>query len=187
MLGYWLGEHHNVSMATELMNELKYPQDAILTITYEYIPEMPSDFSAITSIWLDVGGCKDSEVPVPEDKTSFELSMAPWTSTVNGRVVAALSHLHDGGVHLDIMRDNENVCRSVASYDTLSKHGHDLRHMDMSHISYMSGCYDVGRIQEGEEWSLKAYYDIAAHKPMLGGDGKPEGVMGIAVLYIVED
>jgi hypothetical protein len=185
--GYWLEDSDKVAMTTELMNESKDPQDAFLTITYEYIPYLPSDFSRGTSVWLDVGNCKGSEVPVPEDRTSFELDMTPWMATLNGRILTIQSHLHDGGVHLDVLKGDQAVCRSVATYGDVMEHGHHMPGMDMSHISYMSACYDAGRIQKGEEWTLKAQYDLDAHEPMLDGDGKPEDVMGIAVLYVIED
>lgn len=169
------------------MNESADPRDAFLTITYEHIPNLPSDFSKATSIWLDVGECNGSEVPVPDDTTSFELDMSPWTATLNGRLLTTLSHLHDGGVHLDVAKNDEVVCRSVATYGDASEHKRHMPGMDMSHISYMSTCYDAGRIQEGEQWTVKAKYDLNAHEPMLDGDGEPDDVMGIAVMYVVED
>ena len=103
-----------------------------------------------------------------------------------------LGHLHDGGTHLDVRKDDESVCRSLPKYEDKNGHdGHDLvrRHgkgMDMSHISEMSMCHNVGRIEAGEEWTVRADYDIAAHPPMLNASGVPEGVMGIAVMYVVE-
>ena len=173
-------------MITELMNEAQDPQDAILTITYEYIPYMPPDFSTASSLWLDVGDCH-SDVPVPNYTKSFELTMQPWTSTVSGRILTAISHIHDGGVRLDVLRNGYSVCRSVATYGDPSGHKHHMLSMEMSHISYMSTCYDVGRIKEGEEWAVKAHYDFEKHEPMLDGDGKPEDVMGITIVYLVED
>lgn len=174
-------------MTTELMNELKDPRDAYVTITYEYIPNRPSNFSTVTSVWLDVGECNGSEVPVPEDRTSFELQMAPWRSTLKGRILMILSHLHDGGVHLDVIKDDEPICRSTATYGNPADCERKTRGMDMSHISYISGCYDVGRTYEGEDWTVNAHYDLAAHEPMLDKDGKPDGVMGIAVVYVIAD
>lgn len=174
-------------MSTELMNESADHKDAFLIITYEYIPDLPPDFSKITSIWLDVGECQGSEVPVPDHTTSFELDMSPWTAALNGRILSIISHLHDGGMYLDVSKNDEAVCRSVATYNDVSEHKRHMPGMDMSHISYMSPCYDPGQIQEGEQWTLKARYDLDAHEPMLDGDGEPEPVMGIALLYLIED
>lgn len=193
--GYWLSDSDTVWMMTELMNEHSSSRTAILTITYEYIPYMPDDFETVTSIWLDIGGCEGSDKPVPADKTSFRFCSPGWKSSISGRIICVLGHLHDGGTHLGVRKDEESVCRSVPTYDDKgmdhAHDGHDLvrRHgggMDMSHITEMSMCHDVGRIEVGEEWTVRADYDIAAHPPMLDASGVPEGVMGIAVMYIVE-
>lgn len=113
--------------------------------------------------------------------------MEPWTATVNGTVLGIGTHLHDGGSHIDILKNDEVVCRSVAAYGDVAKHIDRGRKMDMSHISHMSDCLRAGRIEEGEAWSLKAQYDLETHEPMLDGDGKPEGVMGIAIMLVIED
>lgn len=179
-------------MMTELMNAHPSSRTAVLTITYEYIPYMPDDFETVTSIWLDIGGCKGSEMAVPTGKTSFHFSSPGWASTISGRILCVLGHLHDGGTHLDVRKDDESVCRSVPKYDDEgadlgSEHGLVRKHgMGMGHISEMSMCHDMGRIETGEEWTVRADYDIAAHPPMLDESGVPEGVMGIAVMYVVE-
>ncbi len=193
--GYYISHADRVWMMTELMNEHPASRTAILTITYEYIPYKSDDFQSVTSIWLDIGGCRSSEMAVPTDKTSFHFCSPGWKSTVNARIICVLGHLHDGGAHLDVRKDDESVCRSVPKYDDKGMdhgHGHELvrRHgagMDMSHITEMSMCHNIGRIQAGEEWTVRADYDIAAHPPMLDASGEPEGVMGIAVMYVVEN
>lgn len=178
------------------MNEHSTPRTAILTITYEYIPQQPSDFETVTSVWLDIGGCRHSDMAVPADKTSFHFCSPGWKSSISGRIICVLGHLHDGGTHLDVRKDDESVCRSVPKYDDKGmEHGHGDGHglvrrhdggMDMSHITEMSMCHNIGRIEAGEEWTVRADYDIAAHPPMLNASGVPEGVMGIAVMYVVE-
>lgn len=179
---------------TELMNEHSSSRTAVLTITYEYIPYKHNDFETVKSVWLDIGGCRRSDMAVPADKTSFNFCSPAWKSTIGGRIICILGHLHDGGTHLNVRKDGESVCMSMPKYgDKGMNHGegHDLvrRHgggMDMSHITEMSMCHNVGRIEAGEEWTVRADYDIAAHPPMMDANGAPEGVMGIAVMYIVE-
>jgi hypothetical protein len=173
-------------MATELMNAHEEERTAVLTITYEYIPYRALDFSTTTPIWLDIGGCH-SDVPVPSDKTSFELASPAWTSSINGRVVTVVSHLHDGGIHLQLQRDGKEVCNSKADYGMTTKFESHTHDMDMSHITRMSECYDGGRMSVGEEWTVKAHYDLEKHEPMMGHHGEPEPVMVIAVVYVVED
>ncbi|KAE9376218.1 hypothetical protein N431DRAFT_404411 [Stipitochalara longipes BDJ] len=184
--GYWFGEGDTIYMATELMNTKKKEQTVALTITYEYIPYLPEEFSTTTPVWLDIGGCHP-EIPVPTGQLSFELGGPAWNSSLNGQIVNVVSHLHDGGVKLRLQKDGKDVCVSEAEYGITSNskgHKHD---MEMSHITRMSECSDVGRISAGEDWTVKAQYDLDKHKPMLDEHGEPEPVMGIAVVYVVED
>lgn len=173
-------------MGTELMNANKEEQTAMLTITYEYIPYLPEDFSVATPVWLDVGGCR-SEVPVPSEKELFSLEGPAWTSSIKGRVVTAVSHLHDGGVNLIVQRDEEDACTSVAEYESRGKSEGHKHGIEMSHITRMSECHDIGRMNIGEKWTVKAQYDLGKHGTMLDRHGNPEPVMGIAVVYVVED
>lgn len=186
--GYRLEKSDKVKMAVEFMNELETPQDAILTITYEYIPDTPRGFEALTPIWLDIGDCKDSEVPVPNGAVTFEPSSPAWTSTISGRVVTTVSHLHDGGIHLHTTRNGETVCTSTSVYSHGNIRGKEaMPGMSMEHISFMSPCDNYGRIRIGEKWGVNAHYDFGAHSPMPDRSGNVDGVMGIAVVYVAED
>jgi hypothetical protein len=173
-------------MTTELMNERKTEQTAALTVTYEYIPYMPQDFSLVTPIWLDIGGCQ-SEVHIPPTRFSYEYAGPVWNSSINGHVATVVSHLHDGGVKIRVQRDGEDVCVSEAEYGMVSNSGSHKHGAEMSHITNMSECHDVGRMRIGEEWAVKAQYDTGKHEPMFDGNGNPEPIMGIAMVYVVED
>ena len=47
--GYYVGPDDRVAMAAELMNMAMEPRDAILTMSYEYIPTVPKHFSKVKS------------------------------------------------------------------------------------------------------------------------------------------
>ena len=172
-------------MATELMNAHKKERTVALTITYEYIPYLPEEFSTVTPVWLDIGGCY-SDVPVPTGKSKFVVDSPPWVSSINARIVNVVSHLHDGGVKLRLQKEGSDVCVSEAEYGATSSSKGHKHGMEMSHIVRMSDCSDAGRISIGEEWSVQAQYDLTNHEPMLNEDGQPEPVMGIAIVYVVE-
>jgi hypothetical protein len=55
--------------------------------------------------------------------------------------------------------------------------------MDMIHISNMSACSDIGRMREGQNWSVREEYDFTKSAPMRM-DGSPSPIMGIAMLYV---
>jgi hypothetical protein len=173
-----------MSMDTEIINTNKRERTVAVTITYEYIPYMPEEFSAATPVWLDVGGC--NEIPVPPEDKNFELVGPVWTSSINGRVVTVVSHLPDGGVNLHLQKNGHDVCVSEAEYGITSKSEGHHHGVGLSHITRMSECYGVGNMSMGEEWTVKARYDLEKHEPMSDGHGMPEPVMGIAMVYVVE-
>lgn len=173
-------------MLTELMNEHQHAQSAFVSITYEYIPGHPSDFQNVIPIWLDIGGCKGSEVPVPDDETAFEFTSPSWNASVSGRVTEILSHVHDGGVGIETLRDGKVVCKARLGYGESPGFVED-GDMGMEHISSIASCYSPGHMRVGEEWTVKAEYDLERHMPMGDGMGGLEPVMGIAMIYVVED
>jgi hypothetical protein len=136
-------------------------------------------------------------------------------------------HLHDGGVNVDIFRNNKSICDSRASYSKdggmehggkaqahpssaapaaastsmATSHGHkrydtsanmvrrDGPHNNdgQAHISSMTTCGMMGRINKGDEFQIKANYDFKKFQGMKSPEGKYTGVMGIAVMYAAAD
>jgi hypothetical protein len=180
------------------MNELPTARDVVLTITYEFIPTKPSHFRTVTPIWLDVTGvCGNSDYSVPANVSSFSVTAPAWTSNITGEVVFTAGHVHDGGTMLSILKRNDSVCDSNATYGASPGYVESMGSgmgtmsskwgMDMVHISNMTECTDIGKIKEGQNWSVKATYDFEAHAPMVDMDGAPSPVMGIALLYVAEE
>ena len=57
---------------------------------------------------------------------------------------------------------------------------------DTVHISNMSSCHDIGPMKNGEQWAVKANYELMQHAPMLDMDGLPAPVMGISLIYVAQ-
>jgi hypothetical protein len=113
--------------------------------------------------------------------------ISAWTSTISGRIVTTISHLHDGGIHLHAARDGETLCTSTSTYCRGMAHGTEpMPGMNSEHICFMSPCNNYGQIKIGEEWSVTAQYDFGEHHPMLDGNGNVDGVMGIAITYVAD-
>lgn len=184
--GYHLFSSPEITMLTELMNEHPHPQSAYVSITYEYIPGHPSEFQSAIPLWLDIGGCEGSDVPVPDDKTAFAFTSPSWKASVGGRVTGILSHIHDGGVKIETLRDGKVVCEARPGYGE-SPGFVEEGEMGMAHISSIKSCYGPERIGVGEEWTVRAEYDLERHMPMGDGMGGLEPVMGIAMVYVVEE
>src|ERR1700761_5707882 len=109
--GYYIGLDDQIGMVAELMNMAMEPREAILTMTYEYIPTVPNDFNKVKSYWLDIGGCGSSSFPAFE-KASFEYHSPGWKSKVTGRILLIISHIHDGGINNEIRKNGEVICDS---------------------------------------------------------------------------
>ncbi|KAI9854883.1 MAG: hypothetical protein M1824_006514 [Vezdaea acicularis] len=185
--GYYIGANDNFDLSTELMNENEAPSEVYVVITYEYLPGLPHDFHATKQIWLDVGGCTGSGQPA-KPHSSFELTMErPWISPFSGHVTYIGGHVHDGGTHVEVLKNDVVVCDCVATYGGDPEFVEGDHGMGMQHISRISTCEGNFPVEKGDRWSIMAYYNTSEHMPMGDGQGGLEPVMGIAMVYAVED
>ena len=125
--------------------------------------------------WLDITGCGLSNVPAREGQ--YEIRGPAWKSTVNGRLLSASGHVHNGGVNTTIWLNGDPVCVSRQVYgrtpefiapphDGHGGHSSRARHDDdpghgegKASISDAEICTDFGEIKEGDELLVSAYYD----------------------------
>jgi hypothetical protein len=175
------------------MNTAMVNQTAIVTITYEYLPGLPSNFHKVTPIWMDITGCGGSEAPTKND-TAFQYTSPVWTANATGRVTSAIGHLHDGGVHLDITKNNSTMCDCAAAYGQdpgyvdpsgMNMPGMPMMNMGM-HISSLSEC-STGQINLGDNLTVTAFYNTTEYTPMTNTDGSLAPIMGIALLYLAQN
>ena len=182
-------------MLVELMNENKETRDVVPTITYEFIPIVPPAFNKVATVWLDIGGCDGSEMPAKNG--TFEYSMEPaWKANFSGRITTMITHLHDGGTHLEVKQNNKTICDSMAAYGQSAGYnesmnsGMDMSGMDMgmamTHISSMTTCDMIGQVNVDDEWSVTAHYNMTAYTPMMSSNGTLEPIMGIALFYVAK-
>jgi hypothetical protein len=169
-----------LAMGGELMNMRHEAQEVVLGVEFEFVEGVQKlqrrGWQKVRNYWLDVGGCRGSGVPAREDREwEMESPGIKVGRGEGGRVVFVAGHLHDGGVRAEVRRGEEVVCESLAGY---KKEGED------EHINTLSTCVNVGKTKEGDEWSVKSYYDTNLHAPMRNMDGSLEPVMGIALVYV---
>ncbi|KAJ9614988.1 hypothetical protein H2200_001062 [Cladophialophora chaetospira] len=184
--GYYIGAADEVSLVVDVMNmsENNTQDDIVFTITYEFIDASHAgDFSPVTTYWLDVGGCGDSDQPAYRDST-FNYMSPVFRGAQEGTITFVGGHLHDGGTHIDFIKNGEVACSSSATYEA-------YRNVDevgtTDHISSIDTCTMAGETNPGDEWLINAYYDTSVHKPMTLMDGSLEPVMGIMLVYVAED
>jgi hypothetical protein len=195
--GYYISPTDQIAILSELMNQAMFAQDAVVTITFTYLPSS-SSIKHATPIWLDIGGCGSPDLPAVANTTFAYVSPA-WESTVEGTVLKAGGHVHDGGTDIVILKNNQTIsgCDLKAQYgqtpgyldgpDTMSmggmSGGGEMEYMGM-HVSSISTC-EGADIKKGDVLTIEALYDTTKYVPMIDTDGTLEDIMGISILYIV--
>ncbi|OCT49449.1 hypothetical protein CLCR_04839 [Cladophialophora carrionii] len=183
--GYYIGTSDEVSLAVDLMNMRQdRPQDDIVfTITYEYVHARDAQgFSPIIPYWLDVGGCRTSDQPAYRDST-FIYTSPVLLGTQQGTITFVGGHLHDGGTHINLIKNGKLSCGASAAYDPYAN-VNDAGTTE--HISSIGTCTMLGETTPGDGWFINAYYDTTVHEPMALMDGSLEPVMGIMLLYVAQ-
>lgn len=187
--GYFLNETDTIAMLVELMNEMVEPRGAVVTITFEYIPTVPSGFDLVTPVWLDIGNCTTSDMPA-QANTTFEYSSAPWTSDISGQILDVAGHIHDGGTYIEVLQNNKMICNCSAAYGQSEGYietgpmNMPMMNMDMVHVSSIVSCPNDGTLKKGDTLGVTAHYDTSEYAPMMNGDGSLAPIMGISLLYI---
>ncbi|CZR60756.1 uncharacterized protein PAC_10652 [Phialocephala subalpina] len=188
--GYYIGRNDTIGFLTELMNTEMVNQTAVVTIEYEYIPGLPASFSKVTPVWLDIAPC-DQGSEEPAKNGSFQYTSTPWTAPANaaGRITCAIGHVHDGGTHIDIAKNNQSMCDAIAVYGGpgyMDPMGNMVNMPGMtmgSHISSLSEC-STGQLNVGDSLTVTAYYNTTEYAPMTNTDGSLTPIMGIGLLYV---
>jgi hypothetical protein len=211
-LGYFLNKADKFSLIVDFMNEKPQDKTVYMTITYDYVDGRPAGFSNYRMIWLDVAQCGTSEVAAPKQSGQFVVQQT-WNANLNGDIIGAGGHLHDGGMRVAIEVDGKEVCDSRATYakggpggmspgmggggmsmggkraveGLLEKRDPQQGVAGGDHISAMSMCggstMSIKRLEKGQKWVIKGYYDYDKH-PGMKANGKQTNVMAIAMMMI---
>jgi hypothetical protein len=207
--GYYVAPDDSFAYVIELMNMAMTPQQAMLTVTWEYIQSLPTGFDQVTALWLDIGGCDNSSDQPAKNDAAFSYTSPPWVSDLSGRITFMGAHLHDGGTHLEIQNNDTLECDCVAEYGQSPEYiGDDMpmgaasTTMSMSmpmpttykppnpsiHLSNISTCTNHGSINPGDSWTITAYYNGTEHAFMeSSANGSLAPIMGIAILYVADN
>jgi len=153
----------------EIMNHRDVPQTVYFQLHVRYLSGSET-LKRLTPVWLDVDNCEDSQYAIKAGTTEQAWD---WTSSITGRVITTVGHVHDTGVAITLSNGStgENMCRSVAGY------GADPSYMGA--IESMSLCsWDrLGTVRQGEKLRITARYQATeAH----------DDVMGIMMAYVYE-
>jgi hypothetical protein len=107
-------------------------------------------------------------------------------------------HLHDGGLVLNVYKNDDVICASQAKYGTGGTHSHG-RMIEKrqgagpasvdgkEHIQQMGTCTLMGPVTRSDQIWIDAEYDFTKHQGMQSKSGSFTEVMGIAIMYIAAD
>jgi hypothetical protein len=175
----------------ELMNMNMDDQVVYVTQTYDIIDgPLPEGWKDVKTVFLDVKSCLDSEVH-PPGTPQFMLESKPWVPNIEGRIVEVGGHVHDGGIHVDIMASpNEPLCRSAAKYSERPEfiwRGTSMGETKIAkdHVSSMAGCETKHgwKLNRDQKWIIKAQYDFSKREGNQE-DGSYSSVMGVAMMLV---
>lgn len=79
-----------------------------------------------------------------------------WKSTVNGRLLGASGHEHNGGVNTTIFKNGDPICVSRQAYGSTPEF---ISPEGTASISDAEMCVDFGDVAVGDELVISAYYD----------------------------
>lgn len=119
-MGYFLNKEDKFLFIVDLMNMNKQDEVVYMTITYDYVEGRPAGFDNMKAIWLDAAQCGTSEVIPPVQKGIYEVG-AEWIANLDGEILGAGGHVHDGGKWLSISIDDKVVCNATATYGSGGK------------------------------------------------------------------
>jgi hypothetical protein len=154
-----------------VMNHSSEPKTVFFTLKARWVPASAGQgVLPVTPIWLDMENCRSSEYDVPAGPSSRHWQ---WKSTVTGRIVSAMGHVHDGGVRTALANTTtgQRLCTSWAGYGTKAAY--------MGSVESMGVCaWDrLGTVRGGEVLDLEAVYDSQTPVPR---------AMGIMMAYVYE-
>jgi hypothetical protein len=173
--GYHLQKEDKFAFLVELMNMNMQDQVVYITMVYDFIDgPLPTNWENVKGIWLDANQCGTSEVQPLSETGAFTIQSEPWQPNMEGKVISAMGHLHDGGVEIDILATgNNSLCMAKARYS--EKPEYIYRGISMGgdkvakdHISSMPGCENheikAMELKSDQRWYVKGAYDYSRYE-----------------------
>jgi hypothetical protein len=103
-------------MIIDLMSENTTPKDVTLFITYDHVPKGTAGWKAAYMYWLTIGE--------PAAKAGvYKFTSTSSTSSVTGKLLYAIGHMHDGGTDMRLFVGSKMVCKSVMYYNAREGYG----------------------------------------------------------------
>jgi hypothetical protein len=190
--GYHLNANDKFAYLVDLMNMNMDERVVYVTMTYDYVEgPLPQGWSDVKMVWLDAFQCGTSEVAPPKQTGSFTISSRPWTPNIEGTLLGAMGHVHDGGVLVTISAiPGQAMCKQEVKYGespafkfTGTAMVNDKPAVD--HISSMGTCKvdSAKEMKKTQSWVVDGHYDFDKAAGNIE-NGKQSNVMSIALVLV---
>jgi Stress up-regulated Nod 19 len=179
--------------AVELMSENVNPISVYVTMLFEFVPTNTPGYKEAKLVWVDVTNCAKTSDFTPSTGV-YQKESQGFTMGHDGELLFGIGHMHDGGVHVELLVNGKLSCTSKQIYGNRRGHYTEpnddkiiLKGLSMpagSHISDVGVCKDWGTVKKGDVLSVKAYFDGNTHMQMMNGRGSLEEQMGLMWTFI---
>jgi hypothetical protein len=173
--GYHISDADKFSVIVEFMNMNMEDKTVYLTVTYDILEgPLPPGWNESKLVWLDVDLCGNSDVLPREQVGAWTLESKPWKPSLEGTIIRAMGHMHDGGVDMDMFTAKDQLlCTTQAEYvespefifNGTSMYGDKVAR---DHLSSMAGCkrenFPVKEMKHDQAWVLRGRYDYRVHE-----------------------
>jgi hypothetical protein len=152
--GYHVPAGDRWGALVELMNAGSKQQLVYVDVTFRHTATRKRD---VVPLWLDVGSCPASAYAVP---AGHSVHARTYRAGISGVVVAAVGHLHPGGVRVSAVdeRTGETICNSRATASALR-------------VRSMSPCVGspLTTLHRGDRLRITSVYDASQAEPAAMG------------------
>jgi hypothetical protein len=132
---YHLEPEDSFVLSTELYNMDDKEKWLWVTVTYDYIDGVNTDYKDGKMVWMTIGrslcghsfdnpfGASNMTMFAQPLKMNFSEHSIPWDIPYNAQLLGTNGHMHDGASSMDIFHDGQLVCTSIPKYGNATAHG----------------------------------------------------------------
>lgn len=194
--GVYLSTNASITLSVQLQNLEQDVKEVYIDMDYDYLPGQPEGYTDIIPVPQDALGMGGMRGGI-EQAGAWQRTSGQYKANQDSRILMMYGHVHDGGIHTEIMINGNIVCDSIAYYQDMKipanqvtttgtgTHGHKKRDgAGTSHITAFGECLEVGKIKKGDAITTKVYYDFNQRPSEPMQNGKKDALMGISMTYL---
>jgi stress up-regulated protein Nod 19 len=167
--GYLIGPQQMLAMQAELVNYRTEEQKVYVTVDYEYV-QTPAETPADSVVALfSVTGCGFPDYHRPASQKVYNVTSDTISVPTDGFIINAKGHLHDGGDHIILELNGQQICNSHAIYGPMK----EAQGQKWAVIEKMEQCTKPVAVKKGDKLRMVSFYDAEKHppRPTQGSDG----------------